>query len=376
MANTIITSKMTQILSLEMAKNAGFLKIGSKDYFSDQINGKMRTGKEYNFVLPDAGNIADGLEIDPRDIVEKIVPLEIQNKNNSVQADALELVTDIKWEDEVAKSYAAKLMNAIVKEAVEKASSKATTAFVGSGFQPLAKASAHLQSIVNENLYGFCDPQMQAVLAANGQQFVPNGAPGDLYSKGKLGMFQGVDYKAERFLKPITVNLSGEGSVSAYVEGKLTITGLTGTIKAGTPIFVEGVYACDTVGDPTTALYAFIAKEDSSNGVVVVEKAVSEDIGSREMSKEPESGDKVIVPENGTYYRAIVRADGSYCYSPVNTLDFKLSEGMTAGETDGIKVFCNAFTNGNNAVNTIRWDAPYMAGTVEKRAVSVAYIKQ
>lgn len=376
MANTIITSKMTQILSLEMAKNAGFLKIGSKDYFSDQINGKMRAGQEYDFVLPDAGNVADGLTIDPRDIDERKVTLSIQNKNNSVQADALELVTDMKWEEEVAKSYAAKLMNAIVSEAVEKASTQATTAFVGSGFQPLAKAGAHLQSIVNENIYGFCDPQMQAVLAANGQQFVPNGAPGDLYGKGKLGTFQGVDYKAERFLKPVVVDLEGTGSVSAYEDGKLTITGLTGTIKKGTPIWVEGVYACDTVGDPTTALYAFIAKEDSSNGVVVVEKAVSDDIGSREMSKAPEAGDAVIVPENGTYYRAILRADGSYCYSPVNTLDFKLSESMTAGDTDGIKVFCNAFTNGTNAVNTVRWDAPYMAGTVEKRGVSVAYIKQ
>lgn len=188
-------------------------------------------------------------------------------------------------------------MNAIVSDAVEKATTKATTAFVGSGFQPLAKAGAYLQSIVSENIYGFCDPQMQAVLAANGQQFVPNGAPGDLYGNGKLGTFQGVDYKAERFLKPVVVDLSGNGSVSAYEDGKLTITGLTGTIKKGTPIWVEGVYACDTVGDETNVLYAFIAKEDSADGVVVVESAVSDAIGARSISKAPESGDAVIVPE-------------------------------------------------------------------------------
>lgn len=95
MANTIITSKMTQILSLEMAKNAGFLKIGSKDYFSDQINGKMRTGRSYDFVLPDSGLIGDQLEVNPRDIDERKVTLEIQLKNNSVKTDALEGITDL-----------------------------------------------------------------------------------------------------------------------------------------------------------------------------------------------------------------------------------------------------------------------------------------
>ena len=120
MANTIITSKMTQILSLEMAKKAGFLKIGSRDYFSDQINGRMRTGRTYTFVLPDAGNVVEGLVISPRDVVEKKVELTIGNMNNSVRADALELVTDIKWEDEIAKQYAGKLVNAIIRKEVEK----------------------------------------------------------------------------------------------------------------------------------------------------------------------------------------------------------------------------------------------------------------
>jgi flagellar hook protein FlgE len=92
--NSVITSKLTQILSLEMAKKAGFLKIGSRDYFSDQINGKMRSGQTYQFVIPDAGNVIEGLVISPRPIDEKKVELTITNMNNSVQANALESVTD------------------------------------------------------------------------------------------------------------------------------------------------------------------------------------------------------------------------------------------------------------------------------------------
>lgn len=383
MANTIITSKMTQILSLEMAKNAGFLKIGSKDYFSDQINGKMRAGKTYSFVLPDAGQIGSDLEVDPRDIVEKNVDLTIQVKNNSVKTDALEGVTDIKWDEEIAKSYAAKLMNAVVKEAVEQAVLNATSAFVGSGFQPLAKAGAHLQSIVSENIYGFCDTQMQAVLAANGQQFVPNGAPGDLYAKGKLGTFQGVDYKAERFIKPITISsseVSGMASKTAVSytpsTGVLVLSDAV-SLKAGTPIFLEDVFAADMVGDATSVPFAFIVAEDvdSSANVKVQKNLISDDIGSRSFVGTIASA-AASIPEAGTYYRAILRADGAFCYSPVNTLDFKLTETTTSGETDGLKVFCNQFTDGKSAENLTRWDMAYLQGTVEPRACAIAYVKQ
>ena len=45
------------------------------------------------------------------------------------------------------------------------------------------------------------------------------------------------------------------------------------------------------------------------------------------------------------------------------------------GDTAGIKVFANAFTDGVSAINTVRWDAPYMAGTVEARGVSLVYLK-
>jgi hypothetical protein len=72
----------------------------------------------------------------------------------------------------------------------------------------------------------------------------------------------------------------------------------------------------------------------------------------------------------------MVRAGGSYDYTPVNTLEFMLSDKTTVGDTAGVKVFANAFTDGVSAINTVRWDAPYMAGTVEPRAVSLAYIKR
>lgn len=376
--NNVITSRMTQILSMKMAKNASFLKIGARDYFSDQINGKMRTGHSYDFVLPDAGNVVEGLVISPRAIEEKKVTLTIGNMNNSVRADALELVTDIKWEDEVADQYAGKLVNAIVRKEVEKAMPAVNTCFVGEGFRPLAKAGAHLQSIVNEKIVGFIHPQAQAIVTTNGQQFQPVGTP-DLYGKGNVGNFQGVTYTSERFLKPLTIEagvvdaLSG-AKAKALDEDHLDELGISGVttaadtvLKAGTPIWVDGAFACDTVGDPTTIPYAFVVKEDvalSATSVTAkVEPVQFKDVGSRSISTSAIGGKKISIPASGTYHAALLRAEGSYDYTPVNTMEFMLSDKTSVGDTDGIKVFANAFTDGTSAINTVRWDAPYMART-------------
>jgi hypothetical protein len=381
---------MTQILSMKMAKNAGFLKIGSRDYFSDQINGKMRTGHSYDFVLPDAGNVVEGLVISPRAIEEKKVTLTIGNMNNSVRADALELVTDIKWEDEIADQYAGKLVNAIVRKEVEKAMPAVNTCFVGEGFRPLAKAGAHLQSIVNEKIVGFIHPQAQAIVTTNGQQFQPVGTP-DLYGKGNVGNFQGVNYTSERFLKPLTIEagvvnaLSGAKAKALDADhlDELGISGVTTAadtvLKAGTPIWVDGAFACDTVGDPTTIPYAFVVKEDvalSATSVTAnVEPVQFKDVGSRSISTSAIGGKKISIPASGTYHAALLRAEGSYDYTPVNTMEFMLSDKTSVGDTDGIKVFANAFTEGTSAINTVRWDAPYMAGQVESRGASLVYLK-
>jgi len=388
--NNVITSRMTQILSMKMAKNAGFLKIGSRDYFSDQINGKMRTGHSYDFVLPDAGNVVEGLVISPRAIEEKKVTLTIGNMNNSVRADALELVTDIKWEDEIADQYAGKLVNAIVRKEVEKAMPAVNTCFVGEGFRPLAKAGAHLQSIVNEKIVGFIHPQAQAIVTTNGQQFQPVGTP-DLYGKGNVGNFQGVNYTSERFLKPLTIEagvvnaLSGAKAKALDADhlDELGISGVTTAadtvLKAGTPIWVDGAFACDTVGDPTTIPYAFVVKEDvvlSATAVTAnVEPVQFKDVGSRSISTSAIGGKKISIPASGTYHAALLRAEGSYDYTPVNTMEFMLSDKTSVGDTDGIKVFANAFTEGTSAINTVRWDAPYMAGQVESRGASLVYLK-
>lgn len=343
MANQVITNKMAMLLSLEMAKLAGFLKKGAKNYFQDQMAGK-RNGQSYDFVLRDAGNVVEGLVASPRDITEKKVTLTIKNVNNSVRTDALEGVTDIKWQEEIAETYAKKLIQKVEADAVDESITKATTCFVGEGFKPMAEAGAYLQSITNEDIYGFIDPQAQATLAANGQQFVPTGAPNDLYSRGRLGTFQNVEYTAERFIKPLTIEqgtidaLSAAKGASLNDAGdKFTISGVTTAanvvLKKGTPVFVDGVYACDTIGDGTNVPYAFIAAADVALSATSVEipvtPVVTADIGARSLVGEF-AAKSVSIPASGSYYRGIVRADGAVCNSEVPSIEFKLSDKTAA----------------------------------------------
>lgn len=389
MANTVITNKMAMLLSLKMAQLAGFLKKGAKNYFQDQMAGK-RNGQSYDFVLRDAGNVVEGLVANPRDIVEKKVTLTIKNVNNSVRTDALEGVTDIKWQEEIAETYAKKLIQKVEADAVDESITKATTCFVGEGFKPMAEAGAYLQSITNEDIYGFIDPQAQATLAANGQQFVPTGSPSDLYARGRLGNFQNVEYTAERFIKPLTIEQSTINALSAAKGARLneagdkfTISGVTTAanvvLKKGTPVFVDGVYACDTIGDATNVPYAFIAAEDvalSATSVdIPVTPVVTADIGARSLVGDL-AAKSVSIPASGSYYRGIVRADGAVCNSEVPSLEFKLSDKTAAGDTDGVKVFVNSFTDGISAINTTRFDHPYMFGVVEPRAESIIMWKK
>lgn len=343
MANQVITNKMAMLMSLKMAALAGFLKKGAKNYFQDQMAGK-RCGQTYDFVLRDSGNVVEGLVASPRDIVEKKVTLTIKNYNNSVNTDALEGVTDITWQDEIAETYAKKLIQKVEADAVEDSITKATTCFVGEGFAPMANAGAYLQSITNEDIYGFIDPQAQATLAANGQQFVPTGSPSDLYSRGRLGTFQNVEYTAERFIKPLTISqdtvnaLSAAKGASLNAAGdELTISGVATAanvvLKKGTPISFDSVFACDTVGDATNVPYSFIAGADvalSSTAVAVpVTPVVTADIGARSIVGEF-AAKAVKIPASGSYYRGIVRADGAFCNSEVPSLEFKLSDKTAA----------------------------------------------
>ena len=256
---------------------------------------------------------------------------------------------------------------------------------------PLTKATGFLRSISSEARYGFVDPMIDSILAAAGKSWeTVNAEPID--SEGLLGKWNGTQFYDTQFLPSVEISEAlaaelGSATVASYATGDnydtLTLSGVTETIPAGTPIFVEGIYACDLVGDKTSAKKAFIAIEDATAGAVKVAKNFDNiSRGTRGLCKADASDvaltdfadSKVKGPEAGDYFLGIVRLDGAMEFDVLDELDtsnadtkYGKNEGITVVEQRAIDVMAGS--------NKTRWTVASVAGIVEPRAVSLVLIK-
>lgn len=389
MANTFETNKLTDLVALRALVASGYVTVGAVAHFKDQLIGK-RNGQTYGFVLKDTGVAVNSLAVggsEKKDLTEKIVNLSLEPWHVYIETNAIEGVTDVRWDDEIAKPNGAKLANGMIRDAIKKDFPKPAVTIVGQGFQPLAEASAHLTSMTSEKLYGFCDPKIQAILTSNGQQFNPVGSPDSFYKQGLLGEFHQVEYRAQRFFPSVKVSadLATElASATATItvdptdasKMVVTLSGVTEVMPAGLPIMLEGVYACDTIGDATNNLFSFIVPEANSTGSFKVDALTLTAGGTMDIAKEDGSawaiGDlsaiAVAPVAAGTYYMAQVRAEGSYEFETLDKLDVSNADSKI-GKVEGVTVHENRVIDLEEMVNGTRWDIVALYGIVERRAV-------
>ena len=391
MANTFKTNLKTDLVALRFAEGAAYLTVGSKKYFKDQLKGK-RNGTTYRFVIRDAGEYQTGISLDhASDLVERFVDKTMHYGNVVIDTNLVEKITDVDWDREVAIPNGKKLVNGTVADAIKADLGLQNTAFVGEGFMPLTKATGFLRSISSEARYGFVDPMIDTILAAAGKSWEPL-SKDPIDSEGLLGKWNGAEFHDTQFLPSIEIsedlaNELSSATVTSYATGAeydtLTISGVTETIPAGTPIFVNGVFATDLVGDKTSAKKAFIALEDAAAGVVKVAKNYDNvSRGTRQMcaadGADLELTDfatkKVSGPAAGEYFLGIVRLDGAMEFDVLDELDtsnadtkYGKNEGITVVEQRAIDVMAGS--------NKTRWTVASVAGIVEPRGVALVLIK-
>ena len=118
MANTIKTNTLTELIAVRFAETAGYLTNGSKKYFAGQLEGK-RNGQTYKFVVRDTGGAVNALAIDTANdkitIVEREVSMTLDPWHVAVNTNAIESVTDLKWDVEIAVPNSQKLVNAVTR---------------------------------------------------------------------------------------------------------------------------------------------------------------------------------------------------------------------------------------------------------------------
>lgn len=406
--NTIATNYQTELVALRAAQVAGYFTVGSKAYFKDQLVGK-RNGQTYGFVITDHGEVANSLAKGAGEkdtIIEREVHLAIEPWHVFAKTNAVEGKTDLDFDKEVAKDNGRALIQKAVRKSIEKDFVKSATCFIGElgSFEPLSIATGHLSSVTSEPLYGFCDPMIESVVTAKGAQFVPVDAP-PMYKQGLIGHFHGADYRSQRFIPRVVIPSALTAAMAGATfyafnssTNKLTITfGVTAasafTIKKGTPFFISGVVACDTIGDVTTEPYAFIVAEDkevasSATSVEVLVDEVPVDVlGTRVAALEDgsiiewtggdanvTSSNTVTCPAAGTYLGAIIRADGAFEFETLPDIDVAVADSKK-GSVEGITIFQNRLVDLDEMSNDTRFDTFTLSGTVEKRAQALVLIK-
>lgn len=403
--NNIATNYQTELIALRAAEVAPYFTVGSKKFIEDSELVNKRNGQTYGFVIRDRAQVENQLAVSAgakKDIVEREVQLSIEPWHVYVKNNAVEGKTDLQFDKEVAEPNGLALIQEAVKKSISKDFSNSATAFVGKvgEFEPLSMATAHLGSIVTEPLYGFCDHMIEAIVTSKGGQFVPVDAPA-MYKQGLIGHFHGADYRSQRFLPRVRISKAIADAMENATFGgfnastnKLTITFGTAAaaaskVQKGTPFFIDGVVACDTIGDATTQPYAFIAKADvsvASGATSVVIDVEPVDVrfgGTREASLEDGTAidwsslpltTGVSAPAEGVYFTAIVRANGVFEFQTLNDVDVKTPD-STKGSVQGITVFQNRMTDMDAFTTGTRLDTFTMSGVVDKRCQAVVYVK-
>lgn len=384
MANTFVPNKKVDLVALRAAEAAQYLTVGSKSYFSDQLEGK-RNGQSYEFVIRDAGEYATGMDMTGKvsNLQERKVTKDIKIGNIVIDTNLLEKVTDVEWEKEVAIPNGKKLINGVVKDVVESDLGLQNVAFVGKGWLPISKASRFLGSISSEDRYAFIDPMIDSIMAAGGKSFTPVDAE-PLYKTGLLGSAFGAEFRESQFMPTIEISEAlatelASATVSSYTPGDdvdtLTLSGVTEVIPAGTPLFVQGVYACDLVGDKTSSLKAFIAIEDATNGAVKVRHVDFTGNGTKEATVQPKANDKLVNSiEAGQYFTGIIRLDGAMEFDTLKKLDWSNAE-YTSEPVEGVTVHEGRAVDVITGSNKTRWAVASLAGIVEPRACAYICVK-
>ena len=388
-----VTNKRAELVNVRAASKMSFLTVGSRSYAKEFLRPGLRNGQSFDFVITDTGKFGTSLDVTNNlsQLTERKVTVPISLGNVAVQTNAIEKVTDLDWDREVATPQGTKLATGMVKQAVAEDIGKQNMAFVGKGFGPLAQAGQSIQSLTDEKIYGFINPRVQGVLTSNGQSFVPLGAVKSISDVGALGSFGNVEYHSERFMPSVIVTSAlasqvASATVEKYTAGTagidtIKLSGVSATVPAGMPIWIEDVYACDTVGEVTTYPKAFIAVSACAPSAVAVRSVDFAGEGTKEaalidgssIATSALAGKSVTCPPADTYHCGIVRAEGSYEFDTLDQLDFNDDKSKVTS-IEGVTLHENKDCDKIAGVNINRWDIVCVAGTVEPRVQAMVLV--
>lgn len=396
MANQYLPNKLTDLIAVRAAESGAYLSAGSKSYLADQLRPNMRNDQDYVFVVKDNGKYVNGKSLENTDvseIKERDVHAKLNVGNIVIGTDMINEVLEVNWDKEIAMPNGKALIEGFVQDAIKNDIGRQNIAFVGTGYMPVSKASRALGSITSDERYGFIDPMIDSVLATVGKGFdAVNLDP--IASKGVYGKIAGTTFREQQFLPAVEIsadlaNELSSATVSGFVQvanasaATLTLSGVTETIPAGTPLFVEGIYATNLVGNKMSFPKAFIAIEDATAGAVKVRPVDLVGQGTKEAVKadgsnvgvEDFANAKLVNPiAAGTYYMGIIRVEGAQEFDTLKKVDWSNAE-QSSDSIEGITVHEGRTVDILKGTNVTRWSVAGVSQCIEPRGAALILVK-
>ena len=408
MPNAFVKSDYLKVFIADLIDAMPYLKASKSHFTASDIKGK-KPGEVYNFGLRDSGSPTSGIAITSADrttVDERKIWLAVRNKKSAVSLNTLESVVDIdQFDQEIGKTYGLNLGAEVQKDVLGISYFNANVAKVATsnGWSALAAAIAHQRAArTGSQLFGYLSPEAEANLSVhslNNWHFENSDLVQKFYKEASIGTFHMTNFAYVTDTPVVSVPANGFGKVTvsagadavapttslsgAVDRTALTVSALTVAIPAGTPFTIDGAYACDSLGRPLLRTpFSFVVQEDAAVGATTlyVQKVIVGNTGARNLYHASWTGvgdikgTLVCQLTNGVDYEvAQIRTSDTMNWDNID-LDPVVGGENTSETFGGVKIQVAKYGNGDARANTTRWDCAYLAGIVDNRLASLAYI--
>lgn len=408
MPNAFVKSDYLKVFIADLIDAMPYLKASKSHFTASDIKGK-KPGEVYNFGLRDSGSPTSGIAITAADrttVDERKIWLAVRNKKSAVSLNTLESVVDIdQFDQEIGKTYGLNLGAEVQKDVLGISYFNANVAKVATsnGWSALAAAIAHQRAArTGSQLFGYLSPEAEANLSVhslNNWHFENSDLVQRFYKEASIGTFHMTNFAYVTDTPVVSVPANGFGTVTvsagadavspttslsgAVDRTALTVSALTVAIPAGTPFTMAGAYACDSLGRPLLRTpFSFVVQEDAAVGATTlyVQKVIVGNTGARNLYHASWTGvgdiagTLVCQLANGVDYEvAQIRTSDTMNWDNID-LDPVVGGENTSETFGGVKIQVAKYGNGDARANTTRWDCAYLAGIVDNRLASLAYI--
>ena len=408
MPNAFVESDYLKVFIADLIDAMPYLKASKSHFTASDIKGK-KPGEVYNFGLRDSGSPTSGIAITAADrttVDERKIWLAVRNKKSAVSLNTLESVVDIdQFDQEIGKTYGLNLGAEVQKDVLGISYFNANVAKVATsnGWSALAAAIAHQRAArTGSQLFGYLSPEAEANLSVhslNNWHFENSDLVQKFYKEASIGTFHMTNFAYVTDTPVVSVPANGFGTVTvsagadavapatslsgAVDRTALTVSALTVAIPAGTPFTIAGAYACDSLGRPLLRTpFSFVVQEDAAVGATTlyVQKVIVGNTGARNLYHASWTGVGDIagtlvcqLANSVDYEVAQIRTSDTMNWDNID-LDPVVGGENTSETFGGVKIQVAKYGNGDARANTTRWDCAYLAGIVDNRLASLAYI--